>query len=254
MLFADEHPVQGDELIFSYRPGVNLKHVMSSFEEFYAEYNPLGQESLSRIYDSGRAGLLYSMSGGGTFDMVVLYFSDYGENSCSVKFFAKGTSKGSTKNSYDQVRIFFEKWAAKLLQLERWGEYPGTPIEEGVRHICRNCGRVIPEREATYCWHCGAAQPPKEGEASPLADNSQKEGQASSRRQVRSCLVCGLRFDDGDLLAWCPFCGAAAHRIHLLEFLHVKNSCPACGHHLDEQNLSAQLGRAHLRLPEKPHA
>ena len=51
------------------------------------------------------------------------------------------------------------------------------------------------------------------------------------------CMICGLKFGQGDPVARCPHCGYGAHLIHMLEWLHVKDYCPVCHRHLNEGEL-----------------
>jgi rubrerythrin len=50
-------------------------------------------------------------------------------------------------------------------------------------------------------------------------------------------MVCKLEIFENDQVVRCPYCGYVAHKAHMLEWLHVKDYCPICHHHLDEENL-----------------
>ncbi|WXG44345.1 MAG: FG-GAP-like repeat-containing protein [Promethearchaeati archaeon SRVP18_Atabeyarchaeia-1] len=52
------------------------------------------------------------------------------------------------------------------------------------------------------------------------------------------CIVCGMEIRRGEMLVTCASCGSMAHRLHMLEWLHVHDYCPACGKHLDERSLT----------------
>jgi hypothetical protein len=54
-------------------------------------------------------------------------------------------------------------------------------------------------------------------------------------------MVCKRELILGGDYAWCPHCGSPAHRVHLLEYLHVHGQCPVCERHLDEEELRQQL-------------
>jgi uncharacterized delta-60 repeat protein len=54
---------------------------------------------------------------------------------------------------------------------------------------------------------------------------------------IGRCMVCNLDILESDLIVRCPYCGSMAHRTHMLEWLHVKDYCPACHNHLEEENL-----------------
>jgi hypothetical protein len=51
------------------------------------------------------------------------------------------------------------------------------------------------------------------------------------------CMVCNLSLRHSDDIVWCPHCLSPAHRIHLLEWLHVKGRCPMCDRELNEREL-----------------
>jgi hypothetical protein len=95
---------------------------------------------------------------------------------------------------------------------------------------CRRCGASL-KSDDRYCWNCGAVV--GTGSNSTAIPSRQRRGRTPSG----ICMVCkrGLRKDDDMLL--CPQCGGIAHRAELLEWLHVKGSCPACGQRLDEKQL-----------------
>jgi hypothetical protein len=236
----------GGELVFSYNSEGGLQDVLEAFEKFHYEYNT-GRRCnvVRRELGSGGAALLLAAtsrywrvpSGSAWFPnpsagrkvwfrnmWMLLGFSECSERKCMVDFLALAKSRKLAEEGYAQVREFFTEAARSLLGLERWDRLE----EEG--------GGVVTLRTPRKRVSEGAA-PGTLTEASPPA--------------LRICMVCGLGFHQGDLLAWCPFCGAAAHRLHLLEFLHVKENCPVCGHHLVESDLGDQLGRANLHLPTK---
>jgi hypothetical protein len=52
-----------------------------------------------------------------------------------------------------------------------------------------------------------------------------------------TCMICNMELKQGDLLVRCPYCGHEAHKVHMLEWLHVKDCCPVCHMHLDEKDL-----------------
>jgi rubrerythrin len=55
--------------------------------------------------------------------------------------------------------------------------------------------------------------------------------------QETICIVCNQPAEEGSKLLQCPACKGVAHRQHILEWLHVKDYCPACRKHLDAQLL-----------------
>ena len=42
------------------------------------------------------------------------------------------------------------------------------------------------------------------------------------------CSVCHLPVYPYDAVIYCPFCGAAAHKTHFLEWVKIKGFCPKC--------------------------
>lgn len=80
--------------------------------------------------------------------------------------------------------------------------------------MCPECEATI-LAEAIICPHCGSTRP--------------------------TCMVCHhpIEFDDSVLL--CPHCQGQAHRIHILEYLKVKGSCPNCQADLDEYELIPKM-------------
>jgi predicted RNA-binding Zn-ribbon protein involved in translation (DUF1610 family) len=60
-----------------------------------------------------------------------------------------------------------------------------------------------------------------------------------SHKELR-CSVCDQLLEAGDQVVQCPWCRDLAHRIHMLEWLHVHSECPSCGHDLTESELLQQ--------------
>jgi 5-hydroxyisourate hydrolase-like protein (transthyretin family) len=52
-----------------------------------------------------------------------------------------------------------------------------------------------------------------------------------------TCMICHMKFEQGDIGVRCPYCGSMAHKTHMLEWLHVENYCPVCGAHINEHDL-----------------
>ncbi|WXG44527.1 MAG: HEAT repeat domain-containing protein [Promethearchaeati archaeon SRVP18_Atabeyarchaeia-1] len=66
-------------------------------------------------------------------------------------------------------------------------------------------------------------QPESEGVAAAV-----NKIQSSTQVAGKKCCVCNLPFRKGDRVVRCPACGNVAHRGHMLEWLHVRGSCPVC--------------------------
>lgn len=76
--------------------------------------------------------------------------------------------------------------------------------------MCPECEATI-LAEATVCPHCNSPQP--------------------------VCTVCNNSIVPLDSTLSCPHCGGRAHRIHFLEYLKVKGTCPNCRANLDPHEL-----------------
>jgi hypothetical protein len=105
---------------------------------------------------------------------------------------------------------------------------------------CNHCHEVIILSNAKFCSNCGASLRHGSNDTTPLGERVKTR---SKRRAVavagngEKCMVCDLHLNRGDDIVWCPSCGNPAHKTHLLEWIHVRNSCPVCGERLREQDL-----------------
>ncbi len=82
------------------------------------------------------------------------------------------------------------------------------------------------------CPSCNADLDPHD-----LIDDAQEEPSAISVGPQHLCIVCRGAIGSRDSTLQCPHCGGKAHRIHFLEFLKVKGTCPHCQASLDPQEL-----------------
>ena len=90
-----------------------------------------------------------------------------------------------------------------------------TSIDQTIQlAMCLHCEATI-LAEATICPHCGSSRP--------------------------ICMVCHLPIEFADSVLICPYCEGQAHRIHILEYLKVKGSCPNCQADLDEFELIPRM-------------
>ena len=76
--------------------------------------------------------------------------------------------------------------------------------------MCTECEATI-LAETSICPHCGNPRP--------------------------ICMVCHLPIQFTDSVLRCPHCKGQAHRIHILEYLKVKGTCPHCQMNLDAHEL-----------------
>jgi predicted RNA-binding Zn-ribbon protein involved in translation (DUF1610 family) len=214
---------------------------------------------------------------GGEGVALLLFYSEEGdEGRVAAYIYASDTrsifSDRPVNGLNEQVGLFFREKCNELLELETHRETgaqeKGEEVEEPSDQekeargrqltgwltpitFCEKCGAAIAIDESTYCWNCGAELPRESTRTSTSAESLRAQPHCDEVEYDRGCMICKLRFKDGDLLAWCPHCGAPAHRIHMLEWLHVKGTCPACGWHLATPELEEQLSQAHLRVTQK---
>jgi hypothetical protein len=85
------------------------------------------------------------------------------------------------------------------------------PIPQEI-FLCPFCGHTYTQ-VSEMCLHCGKAFP--------------------------RCMICKeiIRMQEGSEIAYCPHCKALAHPEHLINWLLVKNSCPACMNALHEHEI-----------------
>ena len=60
------------------------------------------------------------------------------------------------------------------------------------------------------------------------------------------CIICQLDLEFSDDLAYCPHCGAPAHKPHILEWAKIKGYCPNCGFSLKQTDF---LPANKLKIP-----
>jgi hypothetical protein len=132
-------------------------------------------------------------------------------------------------------------------------EEPITP--RASTNFCPYCGENSRLPVANFCWNCGANLEVRSGITNPRVSESTSIGTEAKRRgaliasavaggrqrrttaRMGRCMVCGLELNRSDQIMWCPYCGNASHKTHLLEWLHVKDYCPICHHHMDEKEI-----------------
>jgi len=144
---------------------------------------------------------------------------------------------------------------------------------------CPYCGTDVQFPGALFCMNCGASLQKESLELSQPTERLPKTARSSTagrqptpvQRPVivirerkagkrpratipakeekvsvtdRKCIVCNLNFKLGDPILRCPHCGNIAHKVHLLEWLHVKDRCPVCSQRIDDKELVKQAYRA----------
>lgn len=106
---------------------------------------------------------------------------------------------------------------------------PGvTPITS---EACPYCHTNIRISGSSFCWKCGA-------NLETMAANSVPEPRAEDGGTGEKCMICNLTLKGNEVVLRCPHCGSGAHRVHFLEWLHVKGVCPVCGSHIDGEKLA----------------
>ena len=129
----------------------------------------------------------------------------------------------------------------------------GIGIHERKAHVikmrpkCRSCGTLLESPDTRFCAKCGAT----------VLNGAQVKGTTEADslflERVGKCMVCNLDLGTKDPIAWCAHCGGIAHRVHLLEWVHVPGNCPLCKHHLDEREINKQSPAGPPSLREKKH-
>jgi rRNA maturation endonuclease Nob1 len=117
-----------------------------------------------------------------------------------------------------------------------------------LRPQCKNCGTIMVLEDAEFCPNCGSRIEPFTSSRITISEQEAKTQptahKAPKTRPVGTCLICDLEINSNDILAGCPHCGNVFHKVHLVQWLHMKKSCPACGKHLDENQIVNKLPRA----------
>jgi hypothetical protein len=127
------------------------------------------------------------------------------------------------------------------LSLSEYSEEVMTEARQDFfRRYCM-CGRRIYRSNSMLCNDCRARLGIEDRGimfTAQINDNNDETAQPIMGREERqTCTVCNLPLNDGTQFVWCPYCGRPAHKVHLLEWLHVKSLCPACRQHLREDEI-----------------
>ena len=93
-------------------------------------------------------------------------------------------------------------------------------------------GNKKDESEGTiFCVDSGTElkqiNPTKENTGSVTLD-TKKDVILISTVSTAKCSVCGKDIEIFDEISGCPICQAKAHRVHLLDWIKMKHSCPIC--------------------------
>jgi predicted RNA-binding Zn-ribbon protein involved in translation (DUF1610 family) len=129
-------------------------------------------------------------------------------------------------------------WHWPITREEEPAAPPSRPLD-----TCNHCGAVVLMPESKFCWNCGTSLRVDSVVTAPSV-------KGTGRPLRKKCMVCDFRLNSADEIVHCPHCGNAAHRDHLLEWLHVNRSCPICRNHLDENELKTQLEKHPHRRTE----
>jgi Zn finger protein HypA/HybF involved in hydrogenase expression len=108
-----------------------------------------------------------------------------------------------------------------------------------MRPTCDRCGAALDYEDTLTCRKCGNIS----AEVTQTRVIEEHQVDIPETDVVGTCIVCNSNLDSADDLLFCPHCGRPAHKIHLLEWLHVKNRCPSCGEHIVEGEISKQLSQ-----------
>jgi hypothetical protein len=110
---------------------------------------------------------------------------------------------------------------------------------------CAYCGATIMPPNSRFCWNCGASALVATREKAALITEQReipaRTGRVMMDRPIGTCLVCDLELHSSDVLAWCPHCSNAFHKVHVLEWIKIRKCCPACQERLDKKELAERL-------------
>jgi outer membrane protein assembly factor BamB len=166
--------------------------------------------------------------GGGTNNLFLLPFVVLGVLSCLVPLTFVVVRR---KRRADYSRGGSVTWTEERGVQEPYGALErATSLPIPANPVCSACGATLEPIDAPYCWNCGSSTQPSTAVSAPPAR------ERLDLRTGGKCMVCGLQLKKLDEVLSCPYCGGLAHRTHLLEWLHVKDYCPTCRSHLDEQD------------------
>jgi hypothetical protein len=107
-----------------------------------------------------------------------------------------------------------------------------APRASPTGRYCIYCGALITEPDSRFCGNCGAST--AELNTPRRIDENNVLGEKDS---IGNCMVCGLVVHKSEVVAYCIHCGNIAHRLHLLEWIHVKGLCPMCEERLTEKDI-----------------
>jgi predicted RNA-binding Zn-ribbon protein involved in translation (DUF1610 family) len=113
--------------------------------------------------------------------------------------------------------------------------------------VCTTCSLKVEIPNSHYCPNCGEAlkHGPIVGAFSWKRGNPNRPNiQPGKENRLPACIICARNLGRKDLLAWCPFCGCAAHRTEMLMWLRSNKTCRRCNQKLDEESLSEYLSPA----------
>jgi ribosomal protein S27E len=261
------------ELIFTFKERSNIQGLMNAFHEQFA-----GKGLSKYVFDTGKSYLLLVHNVGRTVldpSEVVVLFQDEGQ---SWRARVAPESNWDEQASFsipgralvESITKFFTERCNGLINVTRTlaspkeetrgqeeermagcDESETVPFEseiskDGTLVRCPNCGSaeiVFPDRHT--CSRCGTDVLKRNNNSARIAF-----GQSTTVSNVRAqsetetlgkCMVCGSGIHKGESLLTCIHCSGTAHRTHLLEYVHVKGRCPACGARLSEGDLVPSL-------------
>jgi phage FluMu protein Com len=135
---------------------------------------------------------------------------------------------------------FFPASRSEYPTLQARSRELGQDVERRARIIlpsfgrCEHCGAPMKPTDE-YCLSCGA--PTK----AQLITSSASERVEAGGVRSGGCIVCRRILRETDETLSCPHCRGLAHRDDMLEWLHIKGSCPACGRRLNEAQIKEQV-------------
>ena len=160
------------------------------------------------------------------------------------------------------------EWKFAVLRNGRFIYNEGIPIMPGsqtmreIRADLKSHG-IDEDQEIQYCPRCGVENLMLDplfcaccGSILTSASEIAASGAGVTDGRSQKCIVCHndlvKNLKKGETLAWCPFCGGAAHTHCLLDSLKKANMCPSCSNTLPEKDFVSQLKKRGKNWVMKP--
>jgi endogenous inhibitor of DNA gyrase (YacG/DUF329 family) len=197
-----------EELWLEYKRRANLEDLLEAFKRQWKNWsNEMDViTSASGAITMAVMGKTYFWSGPAQAAIVIEPLTDM---VCAVTLYTRGSTSHSASPNRSATKLNGE-------------------ITKFIKEECANLVRVI-EGSALLALRI------KLLETSSLLGSRSKESKEKRERSPSEtqvvtgiCPVCQSQIKPSETTVSCPYCHVEAHRVHLLEWIHVKGSCPSC--------------------------